>query len=123
MPTDISTWSFSMMKNSLADTKASSDSDVVIGVLALQGAFREHIAHFSKVARSDCARSEKEGGSRWGLTVLSSREVCASFDGSIIAHHCNDQCVCDVYSGPQVCLCEHLHSCIACKLGQRFNPF
>ena len=49
MPTDISTWSFSMMKNSLADTKASSDSDVVIGVLALQGAFREHIAHFNKV--------------------------------------------------------------------------
>ena len=37
------------MDSKLADSHASSDSDIVIGVLALQGAFREHITHFSKV--------------------------------------------------------------------------
>lgn len=37
------------MNSALVDTKAASDSDIVIGVLALQGAFREHIAHFNKV--------------------------------------------------------------------------
>lgn len=37
------------MERKLADTHTSSDCDIVIGVLALQGAFREHIAHFSKV--------------------------------------------------------------------------
>ena len=39
----------SVMASSLADTNASLSSKIDIGVLALQGAFREHIAHFSKV--------------------------------------------------------------------------
>ena len=37
------------MDSKLAETNAASESDMVIGVLALQGAFREHIAHFNKV--------------------------------------------------------------------------
>jgi len=37
------------MENGFAKAKGSSESDITIGVLALQGAFREHVAHFSKL--------------------------------------------------------------------------
>ena len=48
-PTVINAWFIPVMRSNLAGINAPSDSDVVIGVLALQGAFREHIAHFNKV--------------------------------------------------------------------------
>ena len=104
-----------VMESKLADTHTSSDSDIVIGVLALQGAFREHIAHFSKVA---------------GVTALEvrKREDLDGLDGLVIPggvclpgkHNrtsFNDP-LCDVYSGPQVCLCEHLHSSLHVSLGR-----
>lgn len=37
------------MENGFAKANNSSESDITIGVLALQGAFREHVAHFSKL--------------------------------------------------------------------------
>jgi 5'-phosphate synthase pdxT subunit len=37
------------MENGTAEVDASSDAPITIGVLALQGAFREHIAHLCKL--------------------------------------------------------------------------